>query len=116
MSRKMALFAFNGTPMYFVHALLNALDMKEKGYDVKLVIEGDATEQVKELSDPQNPFSNLYIRAKQAGIIDCVCEACAIKTGAYESAEAQGLTLCGEMTGHPSIIRYMEDGYHIIVL
>mgnify|MGYP000362526018 CR=1 FL=1 len=70
MSRKVALFAFNGKPMYFVHALLNALAMKDR-----------------ELSNHQNPFSNLYIMAKPAGIIDCVCEACAIKTGVYESAD-----------------------------
>jgi hypothetical protein len=30
--KKVALFAFNGEPMCFVHVLLNALDMKEKDY------------------------------------------------------------------------------------
>ena len=39
MEKKVAIFAFNGKPMCFVHALLNTLDMKEKGYDVKLIIE-----------------------------------------------------------------------------
>jgi hypothetical protein len=28
---KVALFAFKGEPLCFVHVLLNALDMKEKG-------------------------------------------------------------------------------------
>ena len=31
--KKVALFAFNGELMCFVHVLLNALDMKEKGYE-----------------------------------------------------------------------------------
>ncbi|MGM0418609.1 MAG: cytoplasmic protein, partial [Thermodesulfobacteriota bacterium] len=38
--KKKAFFVFNGDPMCFVHVLLNALDMKEKGYDIKLIIEG----------------------------------------------------------------------------
>jgi hypothetical protein len=33
MQRKVAIFAYNGEPMCFAHVLLNALDMKEKGYD-----------------------------------------------------------------------------------
>jgi len=36
--KKIALFAFNGKAMCFVHVLLNALDMNEKGYDVKVII------------------------------------------------------------------------------
>ena len=34
-----ALFAFNGEPMCFVHVQLNALDMKEKGSDVKCTVQ-----------------------------------------------------------------------------
>jgi len=32
--KKVALVAFNGEPMCFVHVLLNALDMEEKGYEM----------------------------------------------------------------------------------
>ena len=34
--RKFVLFAFNGELMCFIHVLLNALDMQEKGFDVKI--------------------------------------------------------------------------------
>ena len=44
--RKTALFVFNGDPMCFIHVLLNALDMHEKGYEVKTVIEGAATKLI----------------------------------------------------------------------
>ncbi len=37
---KFALFVFNGDPMCFVHVLLNAFDMKEKGHESAIVIEG----------------------------------------------------------------------------
>ncbi len=53
---KVALFAFNGDPMCFAHVLLNALDLKERGFDVKVVIEGTATTQVAELSDESKPL------------------------------------------------------------
>jgi predicted peroxiredoxin len=95
--------------------MLNALDMKEKGYDIKLVIEGSATKQVRELADPAKPFSDLYKKVKEAGVIDCVCKACSTSTGALKSAEEQKLPICGEMSGHPSMSRYKEAGYEVIV-
>ncbi len=114
MSKKIALVAFNGEPMCFVHVLLNALDMKEKGYEVKVVIEGSATKLVNELVKEGVPFGELYAKVKEAGLFDCICKACAAKMGALDGAIAQGLDARGEMTGHPSLARYMEDGFEII--
>jgi hypothetical protein len=115
MENKVAIFAFNGETMCFAHALLSTLDMKEKKYDVKLIIEGSATAQIKELLDPNKPFSNLYKRVKEEGLIDCVCKACSSKTESIKSTEEQGLPICDEMSGHPSLSRYIEDGYEVIV-
>jgi hypothetical protein len=116
MAKKVAVFAFNGDEMCFIHALMNALDMKEKGYDVKLIIEGSATRLVKEAEGEKRPFTNLYGKAKESGLIDCVCRACATKMESLESAKQQALPLCDEMFGHPSMARYMDDGYEIIVV
>ena len=113
--RKVALFAFNGDPMCFAHVLLNALDMKERGFDVKVVIEGTATTQVAELADESKPFANLYKQVLDAGVIDCVCEACSNQTASQESALKQGLALCSEMSGHPSVGRYIENGYEVLL-
>ncbi len=115
MSMKIALFAFNGEQMCFIHVLLNALDMNEKGYDVKLIIEGTATKQIKELSEPGKIFAGLYEKVKAAGLIDCVCQACANKMQSLESARSQELPVCGEMSGHPSISRYLQQGYEVLV-
>ncbi len=46
--KKMALFVFNGDPMCFIHVLLNALDMNEKGYEAKIIVEGAATKLIRE--------------------------------------------------------------------
>lgn len=61
MTRKVAIFAFNGEEMCFIHALMNAIDMKNRGYDVKLIIEGSATRLVKEAEGRKNrslPFTS----------------------------------------------------------
>ena len=116
MAEKVVLVAYNGEPMCFAHVLLNALDMKERGLDVKVVVEGTATKMIASLSDPNQPFAELYERVKAANLIDCVCKACAAKMGALAAAESQGLPICGEMSGHPSLARYIQEGYRVITL
>jgi len=112
---KVALFAFNGEPMCFVHVLLNALDLKERGAEVALVVEGSATKLVKVLhEDSSAPFAGLYKRVKDAGLISGVCKACATKMGSQASAEEQGLDLVGEMSGHPSVGEYLEKGFSVL--
>ena len=114
MAKKVALFAFNGDPMCFVHVLLNALDMAERGYDIKVVIEGSATKTANVLHDPGAQFHGLYEQVKAKGLIDCVCKACAAKLGALAGVQAQGLPVGGDMKGHPSMGSYIDEGYEVI--
>jgi hypothetical protein len=112
--KKVALFAYNGEVMCFVHVLLNALDMNDRGYDVKIVIEGAATKLVPELAQEGHPLLRLYEKAKGLDLIDGVCKACSNKMGTLDAARDQGLRLLDEMTGHPSMARYMEEGFEVI--
>ena len=112
--KRVVLVAFNGDPMCFVHVLLNALDMGGKGYEVKVVIEGSATKLANDLCDTEKPFSKLYLDVRDRGLIDCVCKACASKMEALEGIERQNLPLCSEMKGHPSLAKYLEQGYEVI--
>ena len=114
MGKKVALVAFQGEAMCFVHVLLNAMDMKERGYDVKVIIEGAAVKLVKELNEEGAMFGDMYKKCRDEGMFDCVCKACASKMGSLESAQEQNFNIEGEMFGHPSIGRYMEEGYEII--
>jgi hypothetical protein len=116
MPDKVAIFAFEGEMMCFVHALMYAEEMKEKGHDVKLIIEGSATKLIKELADPEAPFGKLFQNVKTLGLVDCVCQACSKKMGGYDSAVEQGFTICAEMKGHPSLLRYIQDGYKVVTL
>ena len=111
---KIALFAFSGDPLCFIHVLLNALDFSEKQHEVKLVIEGSATKLVAELDRSDHPLHALYEKAKRRVLLAGVCRACAQKTGSLEAARAQNLHLLEDMSGHPSMSRFVEQGYRII--
>ncbi len=111
---KIALFAFNGEPMCFVHVLLNAFDFQARGDEVKVVIEGSATKLVKSYADdPELPFAALYHKAHAAGLLAEVCQACAAKMGSLEAAKAQGIPLGNDMKGHPSLARFLAEGYQV---
>lgn len=116
MQRKVAIFAFTGDPMCVIHALINALEFHAKGYDVKLIIEGSAAALIGKLNESDNPLHYYYVRVKDEGLIDCVCKACATKSGTIEEAKKQDLKLCDELFGHPSMARYIEEGYDIITV
>jgi hypothetical protein len=112
--KNVALFVFNGDPMCFIHVLLNGMEMKRRGDQVAIVIEGAATKLPGLLASADHDLHPLWEKAKAAGIVAGVCRACAKKTGSLEAAGAQGLALLDDMNGHPSMAGYREAGYDII--
>ena len=114
--KKIALFAFRGEAGCLAHVLLNAMDMREKGWDVAVIIEGAATKAAAELVEPGAEYHELYGQVKELGMIDCVCRACAFKNGVLDRLEKQNVPWGTEMRGHPSMSRYLEEGYEIITL
>jgi len=114
MTTKIAIFALSGDAACFGHALLKTLELYEKGYDVKLVIDGPATALVSELTDQEKPFSLTYRNVKKLGLIDYVCKACSLEFGSIKSVEEQGLQLCNNELGHPSRTQYADMGYDVI--
>lgn len=111
---KYALFAFNGEAMCFVHVLLNGLNLKAKGHEVKIIIEGAACGLIPELGEAGHPFHQLYVKAREAGLLDGVCKACAQKMGSLDAARAQSLAIREDMSGHAGMAPYILEGYQII--
>lgn len=111
--KKYAIFAFNGNPTCFVHVLLNALDMVEKGMEVKIVLEGEAVTLVQPMIESKNP---LFKKVVDLQLISCVCKGCSAKLNVLEYNEKSGLPVGGEMSGHPSFSSYINEGYNIITL
>ena len=114
--KKVALFAYDGEVMCFVHVLLNALDLKAKGYEVALVVEGASVTLPPKLAEPDNPLHSLYMKVVETGLITEVCRACAMKLGVIQAVEALGLPVSGDMQGHVPMSAYLEKGYEIITI
>lgn len=112
--KKVALFAFNGDFICFIHVLLNALDMKEKGCEAKIVIEGSATKLIPELVKEGNPMYALYQKAKGLDLFAGACMACSNKMGVLDAVKSEGLPLLDDMKGHPGMARFQEKGFEII--
>lgn len=110
---KYVFFAFRGKAMCFIHILLNALEMNEKGISAKIVIEGEAVVLVKEMTESGNP---LFKKAKDMGLIDCICKACSAKLGVLDYNEKCGIPLKGGMSGHPSMSEFIKRGFDVITL
>ncbi len=112
--KKVALFAFNGDSMCFIHVLLNALDLKAKGNEVRIILEGSATKLLPDMAGEQSPLSGLYRKAKEQGLFEGACKACSTKLGVAEAVRQEELPLLGDMSGHPSMSAYLEEEYEII--
>jgi len=112
--KKIALFVFNGDPVCFIHVLLNGLDMKAKGMEGRIIVEGAATALLPKLAETTNPLHKLWEKAKAEKIVGGVCKGCAHKMGTVDEAVKQGLTLLEDMSGHPSMSGYIEQGFEVI--
>jgi len=112
--KKIALFVFNRDPVCFIHVLLNGLDMKAKGMEGRIVVEGAATALLPKLAETNNPLHKLWEKSKAEKIVDGVCKGCAHKMGTVDEAVNQGLTLLEDMSGHPSMSGYIEQGFEVI--
>lgn len=112
---KVALFAFRGDLSCFIHVLLNAIDFREKDYEVQVILEGEATKLVAELAKKDNPMHAIFEKTKALGLIAGVCKACSHQLGSQEAAVAEGFPLLDDMHGHPGMARYQNDGYTVLV-
>ena len=112
--KKIALITYNPEMMCFAHVLLYAVDFKEKGYEVKVVIEGGAVKLVSAFLKPDAPFAELFAKVKDGGLIDCVCKACSVTLGSIEDAQKLGLPVSGNLMGHPALEDYIDQGYQVV--
>lgn len=101
-----------------VHALLYAQELKEHGHDVLLVFDGAGTEWVEEWtnSKSENRLKPMYEKLREAGITQVICDFCANAFQVKEKLKTQGQELTAEYQGHPSIAKYADQGYQLVVL
>ncbi len=87
--------------------------MNSKGIEGKIIIEGEAVVHVKKMIESKNP---LFKKVKDKGLIDCICKACSAQMGVLEYNENCEIRLNGDMSGHPSVSSYTQDGFEVITL
>lgn len=99
-----------------LHALLYGQELHEAGYPVQIMFDGAGTTWVKEFEDPENKYHDVYKHAQKLGIVAGACEYCANAFGVAEQVKGAGVSLIGEVGGHPSLVKYIKEGYTPIVL
>ncbi len=100
--------------MCFIHVLLNALDMKAKGHEAKIILEGASVKMIPELYSAGNPLHGLWRKNVEANLVEGICKACSAKLGTLDAAKEQGLKMLDDMSGHPGMAAYRDRGYEII--
>lgn len=115
------LFAEDGCRQ--AHALWYALDLHAAGHQVRLLLEGAATQLLARLDEPGFELADPIRRAQAAGVLAGACLRASIGCGcdadsspAVEAARAAGIALPDGMGGHASIREYVRDGYEIVVI
>ncbi len=108
---KIAIFVYKEEEMCFVHVLLNGLAWHEAGADVRIIFEGGAVKLPSKMGG--NP---LYQKAKEAGILTGICEACSKAMGVYDANKETGLPFLNDLNGHPSMPKQKAEGFDILVM
>jgi hypothetical protein len=113
--KKTAFFVFNDDPMCFAHVLLNALDMDARGYEVQMIMEGEATKLLPGLENEKTATFSMWQQVKEKKLVAGVCRVCSKQMGTQDSATKQNLALLDDMSGHPSFGGFRDNGFEIVV-
>jgi hypothetical protein len=100
-----------------VHALLYSAELLEAGHKVVLIFDGAGTEWANALRDPKHKLHARYKKLADLGVVEEICDFCA---GAFkvkgELKKIDGIPLVGTYSGHPSLVKWIDAGYTVIVL
>ena len=101
-----------------VHALLYTRELKEHGHEVALVFDGAGTEWVAEWTRPDSTdkLAPRYRELSQLGITEIICDFCAGAFQVKDQLKDRKVPLVDEFQGHPSIAKWADRGFQIVVL
>ena len=123
MPRKILFVLFSEDACRQNHALLYALDLREKGHEVKLILEGGATRMVSAMHAADSRPGALLRQARDVGILAGACgrasSGCASEDPTRQVAqlaEAAGVPLLSALGGHASIEPFVREGYELVML
>lgn len=100
-----------GEKICFSHILMNALDLKAEGMEVRIIFEGASVKLIPQLEEEKDP---LYLKAKEQGLIAGICLACSKALGVYEQSLVSGLPFLSDMMGHAGMKSYILEGFEVV--
>jgi hypothetical protein len=99
-----------------LHALLYSRELKEKGHDVVLIFDGAGTEWAEALSHADNKLHPAYQKLMDAGVVEVVCDFCSTAFKVKDALAKEGAHFESEYNVHPSIAKWVDQSYQIVVL
>jgi hypothetical protein len=116
MKRKLLFVVFTNDACKRNHAFLYANDLARRGHDVRLIIEGDATQC---LLEREGLFDKLLEEARGLGILAGLCKTASAgcsdpSRDVTRLAEESGIELLDTLDGHAGIASFVAEGYEIV--
>ena len=108
---KILFYAMTGEKSCLMHVLMNAVDLADKGQQVRVIFEGRSVLLVQQLKEEGNPH---FARALSLGLIAGICLACSKMLNVLEQNQALGLPMLSDMFGHAAAAPYLMEGYQVI--
>lgn len=99
-----------------LHALLYAKELKESGAEVVLIFDGAGSTWAEKLQDPQHKLHPLFADLEKDGVIQIVCDFCSGAFKVKDKIKDPQFILTSEYQGHPSVAKWVKQGYQLIIL
>lgn len=87
-------------------------EFKEASDEVVLIFDGAGTKWPGKLIEPSHKYHRLYEQI--ADKVGGACAYCANAFGVKQELEAKGIRLLQDFDGHPSVRRFIHDGYQVL--
>ena len=117
MTRKILFVVFTNDGCKRNHAFMYAADLARHGHQVKLVLEGEGTQALRER---EGRFGELFEEARKLGILAGACKAASAgcqdpARDVTRIAKELGLPLIDSLAGHAGLEPFVSDGYEVVV-
>ncbi len=116
MARKLLFVVFTNDPCKRNHAFMYAADLTRQGHTVRLLLEGEGTQCLRER---EGRFGELFDEAAKLGLFAGACAAASMGCADADRdvtplAKQAGLSLLGDMSGHAGIGPFVRDGFEVV--
>ncbi len=94
------------------NALEFAKELKEENDDVRIVFDGAGVTFIPELADESHDAHPLFQAVEDE--IDGACKFCSKAFGVINEVRKTDVSLVAEYDDHPSLRKYIQDGYQVV--